>query len=198
MFHQYEASLLKCTKSMARRKIIYVREAVNYSIDVCCFVGFSLPISVTAFQLFLQTSAHYFMQFNWFLAWQQSVNKAVPCQTVNSFPFAHHLWLLLEKQATSSGYWPRQAPEGNLTISISCQNAAGEDAGSHLKAEQGLLYLLLEPWGRRQTLITWCKVELVWNVKAAEGLGGVSSVGWVVLFQFCFFFFIFWSTKGPI
>lgn len=64
MFHWYEARLLKCMKSVARRKTMYVREAVNYSIDVCCFVGFSLPISVMAFQLFLQTSAHYFMQFN--------------------------------------------------------------------------------------------------------------------------------------
>lgn len=124
------------------------------------------------------------------LAWQQSVNKAVPCQTVNSFPFAHHLWILPEKQATSSGYWPRHAPEGNLTISISCPNAAGEEAGSRLKAEQGSHYPPLEPWGRRQTLITWCKVELVWNVRAAEGLGGVGLVWCVVLFWFgCSFFF---------
>ena len=56
------------------------------------------------------------------LAWQHSINKAVPCQTVNFFPFAHHLWILLEKQqTTSSGYSPRQAPEGNLTICISPQ-----------------------------------------------------------------------------
>lgn len=56
------------------------------------------------------------------LAWQHFVNKAAPCQTVNFFPFAHHLWILPEKQQpTSSGYWHRQAPEGNLTISISCQ-----------------------------------------------------------------------------
>lgn len=59
-------SLLKYISSMARRKIIYMREAVNYSIDVCCFIGFSLPISVTAFPLFFRTSAHYFMQLNWF------------------------------------------------------------------------------------------------------------------------------------
>lgn len=49
-----------------KEKIIYVKEAVNYSIDVCCFIGFSLPISVTAFHLFFRTSAHYFTQFNWF------------------------------------------------------------------------------------------------------------------------------------
>lgn len=56
------------------------------------------------------------------LAWQHSANKAVPCQAVNFFPLAHHLWILPEKQqATINGYWPRQAPEGNLTISISCQ-----------------------------------------------------------------------------
>lgn len=107
---------------MARRKIIYVKEVVNYSIDVFCFIDFSLPISVTVFDLFFWTSAHYFMQFNWFLAWQHSENKAVPCQTVNFFPFAHDLWILPEKRrATVSGYWPRQAPDGNLTISISCQ-----------------------------------------------------------------------------
>lgn len=122
------------------------------------------------------------------LAWQQSVSKAVPCQTANSFPFAHHLWILPEKQATISGYWPRQAPEGNLTISISCQNAAGEEAGSHLKAEQVSLRLPLVPWDRRQTLITWCKVELVWNARAAERFGGVGLVWWVVLFEFWVFF----------
>lgn len=113
-------------------------------------------------------------------AWQHSVNKAIPYQTVNFFPFAHHLWILPEKQQTTiSGYWPRQAPQGSLTISGSCQcemqlqnEKSIRSLGAISKQSKVHRVLLWSLWAGGRSLITWYEVELFWNVRTKEEFGG--------------------------
>lgn len=113
-------------------------------------------------------------------AWQHSVNKAIPCQMVNFFPFAHHLWILPEKQQTTiSGYWLRQAPQGSLTISVSCQcemqlqnEKSIRSLGAISKQSKVHRVLLWSLWAGGRSLITWYKVELFWNVRTKEEFGG--------------------------
>lgn len=161
MFHQYEAQLAQVHEECGKEKN-HLCEGSSQLLHWCVLLYRLLTANQChGFPALFTNQCTLFYAVQLILAWQQAVNKAVLCQTVNSFPFAHHPWILPEEQATISGYWPRQAPEGNLTISISCQNEAGEEAGSHLKAEQCSQYSPLDPWGRRQALITWCKVALI-------------------------------------
>lgn len=121
-FHQYESQLAQVHKGHGKKKNHFCEGSSQ--LLHCCVLFYRLFTAnqCHSFSSLFPNKYTLFHAVQLILAWQHSVNKAAPCQTVNFFPFAHHLWILPEKQqATISGYSPRQAPEGNLTISIAHQ-----------------------------------------------------------------------------
>lgn len=107
MFHQYESQLAQVHKEYGKEKN-NLCEGSSQLLHWCVlFYRLSTANQCHSFSSLFPNKCTLFHAVQLILAWQHSVNKAVPCQTVNFLPFAHHLWILPEKQqATISGYWP--------------------------------------------------------------------------------------------